>query len=620
MNQPTRAMLVVLMAGTATCLQGAVPDINDGFEGYSLGESFDVSSGGWISAGAGVRVTNDQVSAGSQSVVLLENAGLTNAVGVSGTDLVWTDFRVEPMLGVVPTDAPTGTASFISCFDNNGYVVVANAGSWVTCSNDVWGGAVAAVTNGFVHVSVFQDYAASNMAVFVNDRLVLQDVRLTGAGSYSRLGVENSDGSAWLDEVWIKPNYNSATLVADRNGVGGVDALELQTYGYAARTLYVGGSTGFPRYATVDEALAVCRPRDTVYMNDGSFSGVLAITQTVNLAGADLTNLAGISVAAGGSLTLNQSVNVSTLAVTGSLSLAAGTMLACQTGTVSGTVTVAAGATFSSASSLTVASGGVLHFTSVSSRFIAVQAGVDSTGVFDIDDTWPGIVAQPVPYTEDFEGYVAGSRVSSLAFRGWGATSPDALVTNAQNHTAGGSKSAALFEKTTISNLVATAEQTLWTDFYLLATPGMVPSGAPTGTSSFAACVDTNGWLLVATTNGWLTCSNYYNNTPVPPMSASALSRVTVYQHFSNHVFSVFLDGKLLKDRQPFPCGAVIGTYNRVVMDNTDGTAYMDDVAITPTLPVGLDSDFDGDGSPDGLQIQQFGYMLSLRGSIFLFR
>lgn len=619
MNQPTRAMLVVLTAGVVTRIQGAVPDINDGFEGYSLGESFAVSSGGWIAADAGVRVTNDQVHAGSQSVVLLENAGLTNVVGVSGTDLVWTDFRVEPMLGLVPADAPIGTASFISCFDSNGYVVVANAGSWLTCSNDVWGGAVAAVTNGFVHVSVFQDYAASNMAVFVNDRLVLQDVRLTGAGSYSRLGIDNSDGSTWLDEVWIKPGYNSATLVADRNGVGGVDALEVQTYGYAARTLYVGGSTGFPWYATVDEALAVCRPRDTVYMNEGSFSGVLAITQTVNMAGADLTNLAGISVAAGGSLTLNQSVNVSTLAVTGTLNVAAG-VLACQTGTVSGTVTVAAGATFSNALSLVVADGGILRFTTVSSRFIAAQAGVDTTGVFDIGDTWPGIVAQSVPFSEEFEGYAAGSRVSSLAFRGWGATSTNAWVTNAKNHTAGGSKSAALFEKTTISNLVATAEQTLWTDFCLLATPGMIPSGAPTGTSSFAACVDTNGWLLVATTNGWLTCSNYFDNTPVPSLPASALSRVTVYQHFSNHVFSVFLDGKLLKDRQPFPCGAVVGTYNRVVMDNTDGTAYMDDVAITPNLPAGLDSDFDGDGSPDGFQIQRFGYMLPLRGSIFLFR
>ena len=629
MKPLAKLVLVIVGIGVAGDLRGALPAINDGFEGYALGQTFVAPTGGWSSTDAGVMVTNSQVHSGNRAVVLPGNTALTNTVNASGTNVVWTDFWIEPGGGVLPPNAPTSTASFLCYVDTNGYAVVANpsdpSGSgWTTCSNDVWGRSVAPVTMNFAHISVYQNYTSSNEVVFVNDQLVLQSVPLTGGGTYNRFVVHNDnvESNAWLDDVWIQPTYNSATLVADRNGVYGPDALEVQTYGYAARTLYVGGATGFPWFATLTNALAVCRPHDTVYLNDGSFGGTLSITQNVTLTGATLTNVAGISVAAGATLTLNQSANVGTLNVTGTLYLAAGTTMACQSATINGgTVTVAAAATFSNNAALSVIGAGVLQFTATNSQFIATAVGVDAFGVFNIGSTWPGLVAMPLPFAENFENYVAGSPLANLGFAGWGANNTNAWVATGQDHTmAGAGKSACLAAETAISNSVSATAQKVWSDFYVLPTPGVMPVDVSLSAASFAAYVDTNGWLVAATSNGWVTCSNYIDNSSAV-LSTATFSRVTVRQDFGNHLFAVFVQGKLLREQLPFPSGAAVGAYHRLDVDHFDGTAYLDDVSISTQLPANMTSDLDGDGIPDALEIDRYGTLTAMpRGSIFSFR
>lgn len=622
MKQQAIATMVALAAGVTVNLQGAVPDIDDGFEGYPLGTTFLAPTGGWSSADAAVSVTNDQRHSGSHAAVLSENTALTNTVNAGSTYAVWTDFWIRPGAGVLPANAPTDTASFVSGFDTNGYVLVAMTNGWRTCSNDVWGGPVAPVLTNFIHLSVYQDYAASNMAVFVNGLLVLQDVRLGGSGIYGRLAVNNRDDSAWLDDVWVKTNYNGATLVLDRNGVNGPDALEVQTYGYAARILYVGGSSGYPLFATLPDALAVCRRRDTVYVNDGSFAGVLSVTQDVVLTGAALTNLAGISVASGASLTLNQSANAGSLSVTGSLYVATGSVLACQSSAVNGgVVTVGPAATFSNAA-LSVSAGGVVHISATNAHFISQLDGVDAAGIFDIGDTWPGAAAMPLPFADDFERYAAGSPVTGLGFAGWGSSGTNASIVTGHDHTlAGAGKSLELQPVSSVSNRIASSAGRVWTDFYLLANRGAVPADAPVSASTFSACVDTNGWLVVATSNSWVTCSNYYDNTAAVPLSTSALSRVTVFQDLTNHQFSVFVEGKLLREQLPFPSGSGVSVYGRLVVRNLDGTAYVDDLEIKTSLPSNLPGDLDGDGIPDAAEIDRYG-MLEARplGTVFRMR
>ena len=152
-------------------------------------------------------------------------------------------------------------------------------------TNDIWGGSVPASTNGYVRLSIFQDYSTSNQDVLLNDQLVVQDLPFVGgAGSYSRLVFQNNDFNSWLDEVWIRTNIGPSALVGERNGDGMPDAEELQLYGYACRTQYVGGA-GYPNYGTLQAALNAWRARDSLYVASGSYTGDVTITQAVTFAG-----------------------------------------------------------------------------------------------------------------------------------------------------------------------------------------------------------------------------------------------------------------------------------------------------------------------------------------------
>ena len=588
-----RALTAVLVSGLAAELNGAVPNISDGFETNMPGQTFIPPVGGWGASSLSVIITNTPTHAGTNSVFVPHDAALTNAVNVSGTNSVWTDFWIQPFQGAAP-DPSTNAASFDCYFDTNGYVVVATTSGWTTCSNDIWGGSVAPVTSGFVHLSVYQNLTSSNSVVFVNDQLVLQDLRFVGSvGSYSNFCTVNVDSNAWLDDVWIKPNYNPV-LTRDRNGVDGSDALEVQTYGYAARTQYVGGVTGTPNYPTLQAALNAWRPRDTIFINAGfSTNENIVLSTNLTFYGAAFTE-GSITVAAGVTVTFNQSVNVGTLNVTGTLNMANGTLLMCNAAQVNGgIVNVASGATFSN-NTLVVTSTGVINFNANDSRFESSGAGVDMTGVFVISNTWNTVAIMGIPFSDTFAQYLAGTKISALGFRGWGANdnADSVVVTNSIGFTTFGgpretSQSVFVPEGTMLSNRLSTAaNQKIWTDFYITPKWGQEPVGSTNG-ATFSSYVNTNGYLVVATTNGWLTCSSDYTNGAVTVMDSNAFSRVTLCQDFTKREFAVFLNGVLLRQKLPFLSGG--GTsYSSFRVDCSDGQVCLDDVLVTAVLPGAL--------------------------------
>ena len=243
--------------------------VADTFQNYDVGYSFSTPTNNW-SASPGVMVTNhvNRFSdvAASNSVALSASAILTNQVASNTTSAVWTDFHIKPCTGDYPDVPPTNVSSHVQYYNNDGYVVVALSNGWHVCSNDVWGAPVTPVTNDWIHISLYQNYGSSNSALMVNDQLVLQDMPFVGnVPSYSRFIIQNPDSGAWLDDVWIQTTYNPV-LVSNRNGDAGglAEAHELQLYGYAARTQYVGTGSGYPVYPSITAALSAWRARDWV--------------------------------------------------------------------------------------------------------------------------------------------------------------------------------------------------------------------------------------------------------------------------------------------------------------------------------------------------------------------
>lgn len=604
---------------------GAVLPVSDDFQGYGVGLDFTTSTNHW-SSDSNVVVTNGvnrfADAAATNSVSFSGRAGLTNGVNSNIVAAVWTDFHIKPFKGDIQLAPPTNTASHIHYYSTAGYVVVATSNGWVTCSNDVWGMPVLPITSNWAHISVYQDYAKSNSALMINDQVVIQDLPFVGtAATYGKFIARNAQNSAWLDDVWIQTSYNP-TLTANRNGDAGglADAQELQLYGYAARTQYVGGTSGYPVYPTLQAALNAYRPRDILCVNGGTYNEGLTITQNVTVAGTAFTVSGSITVAAGAALTLNQNVTVSALNVFGRLIQSAG-ILACSSVTVgsAGLVTVAEGVTFNHSGVLSLTMGGRLDFQGATSRFISSVTGVDMTGPFVVTNNLADHATMGIPFADDFQKYALGSEVNALGFRGWDA-SAGVVVTNSgglAGYTLGRTASQAVFlpDGAVISNrMVSAVDQKVWSDFYLVPHLGGEPVNAPTGTALFVSYVNRNGYLVVATPSGWVTCMQNYTNGPVPVIQENQFIRLTVCQDFSQRKISVFLNGVLLMVDQPFAAGG--NTYSSFQVHNR-GLAYLDDVRITSTLPDWMTVDLNNNGAPDALEVHLYGSLTYLIGTVY---
>ena len=307
------AKLTVLgVAGFA--LSAGAGYVNDGFESYPLGQAFTTPLAQWQSSSAGVVVTNAWASSGTQSVVLPAASDLSNSVAISGPSVMWTDVRTVPVLGFEGNTPPTNGCSYASYVDEQGYLNVWTANGWVVCSNDVWGGLVAAVTNGAaIELSICQNFAAMKTAVLLNDRLVLQDQPIpAGMTNYNALVAENVDGTAYLDDVYIQAAYPPGRLTNDLNGNGVVDALELQQYGYAARVLAIGPTN---TYATFAAALAVARARDVLLVNPATYTGDISLNGSWLVVGAAFTNRGDLVLGAYTTNTIQPDLTFSNLVV-----------------------------------------------------------------------------------------------------------------------------------------------------------------------------------------------------------------------------------------------------------------------------------------------------------------
>jgi hypothetical protein len=584
--------------------------VNHAFDAapFTNGATFVTAVQQWQASDASVMVVNTKYVSPSNSVMVPAGSALTNAVEVSAPGAVWTDYRIIPFLGEAPDLSATNGVSVLQYFGPDGYLVVWTNGGWLTCSNDVWGQPVAKVTtNAFADISIYQNFSNQTAAILINDQVAVQDLPFLGYfadyGSFKYFG---ADGNAWLDDVYITNTYATARHTNNLNGVDGPDAAELQTYGYVARTQYVGSGSGYPGYSTLQAALNAWRERDCLYVYAGQYTEDVTVSSNVTFGGQAFTNSGSLTVAVGATVVFqnatawsniivganaqvafNQPLLCSNLSVSANATVIVGGSVNVGSATVLGSVLATGASTVTVATVLSVPTNGSGHLDFSGGRLLVTSAGVDMTGTFSITNTWGTQATAGLDFIDDFELYAPDTVMTNLGFRGWGASSAGILVKNGQGVT--NSKAAVLPENTTLSNRVAGAGYPkLWTDYNIRPSWGEAPLGYDTNRYTFLSYVGTNGLLNVWKSGAWAMCSNYLDGSSVMAMATDSYTRVSVFLNFESHLASVFIAGKLALQQVPFPAGTAISNYNSFLGYSLDGNLALDNVRVTTGIPAGL--------------------------------
>ena len=257
----------VTLTGTFTLDQGwgnvvvagSVP-FNDGFELYTAGSSLNLLGYfGWNASDARVVVQASEAFAGSKAVMAPQSSAFSNSMATAESAL-WTDVRLKPTLGEAPEDSAGSTDSLRLYFTTNGYVAVSTNGGWDEAAGDAFGMAVPPVSNAWVRLSVRHDFTRRQSAVFLNGRLLRQQVPFLSAGATTYAGVGFVDGNGitrsttnYIDSVAITTtlpadlddltdaNANGDTA-GDGDGDGMPDAVEVHrfgsTYAYPRFTIF----------------------------------------------------------------------------------------------------------------------------------------------------------------------------------------------------------------------------------------------------------------------------------------------------------------------------------------------------------------------------------------------
>jgi hypothetical protein len=611
-----KAITVALLAAVGVAESGCAAGLWDNFN-YSIGTNLNqLVAQGWGSSDAGALVTNNVYGkTGPDYVAAIADANAAiNTANSNQTGKVWTECLVNGATRMDPATLPTNQQGTVMvAVTTNGYAVVYNPalGGWDVCTNDARGQTIdAGVASGvWARVSILQDFTAHTASLFLDGRLVRQNLRFIANRDSSLKFTARAGGpdTSYLDDVYSS-NAVPASLLGpvtstnDINGDGTPDAQELASYGAIAAR--VPGD-----YPSLTVALASNPATGRIFVVPGGYAETLVISNATTLIGSVLTNLTSLTVTTGQVATLSGITNFTCVDVTvrtnATLSLGSGTAVV---------------------STLTIQHGATVHVTNAT----LMVDGVMLTGTFTLDSGWNGgLTIQSLNYTNDFESYGLGQPLSRCGAQGWGASSAGSVIEGTNVHV-GGAKAALVADGTMVSNTVDGTGGKVWTDFYFndAATRSAVGPYPVVDTAKAGIMfVNSNNFVTIWNQGAWDVCFNDFlrvDRSAALAAPAGQWYRLTVCQDFGNTNMAVFVNGILVRQQVPFISAAVSG-YHHMTVQAGDGAVCLDDVKIWTHMPPGLtngaNSDLDDDGSPDAVEIQNYGTTtLWPQGSLFKIR
>lgn len=210
-----------------------------------------------------------------------------------------------------------------------------------------------------------------------------------------------------------------------------------------------------------------------------------------------------------------------------------------------------------------------------------------------------------LPAIEGFDGLTVGQPLTT-AYNGWQASASSVTAVDAP--TQGGSARSVRISSGILSNNVNTAGPTgvVWTEFYVLPVRGDVPVTAATNVASHVHYFGTNGFLYVYTRSGYQCVTNDIQGKPLPVVSASTLSRISIYQNFNATTSAVLLNGTVVLQDVEFPGSSRDYRRFRIRNDSSEATV-LDTFSASRVIPASADDN--DDGSSDAQELETYGYV-----------
>ena len=564
-------LLVLLLTGGAGRSM-ALGYVLDDFESYLFGTNLSaLSVQGW-GASAGVIVTSNVFDNTSQMAAFPPSTVASNTVNVSGGGgKLWTECRLDEAVRTVdPQDLPAVNSNMMVMvgMTTGGYAVVYNPASngWDVCTNDAMGGDLVGLASGtWARVTLCQDFATYKVALFLNGRLLRQQVPfITNRTSYAGFNVTHGvGGDGYLDDVFVSnaipPALSGLPLSAtsDLDGDSVPDAWEIQSYGTlsswgpvisnnitlsipgltlnnltvtngatltnmvsmtvtgtmtvaSASTNLVSGGTTVYSNLVISAGGAVKVVNGTLIANGQAYVGTFILTQNnaitmdteLTLVGLSLTGVTSFTVSSGATATVSGFTN---LAVSGAVQVGTnGTLVVSNAVMSMGSVIVQTNANMILNNGTATVSTLTLHSGGMVQvvNGTVVANGETYSGTFILDSGWNGVLrTSSLNYANDFEFYATNMPLNKCGGQGWGASSSDSIVQGSVTNTS--PKAAKVASYSMLSNVVVSSTGLkVWTDLYLDDTTTRNPEMIPPATNTGRAV------MLYVNTNDVVTLWN----------------------------------------------------------------------------------------------------------------
>ena len=224
----------------------------DTFESYGSGTLVNMlGAAGWRASSSSVLVQSSTKYAGNRAMQVAAGATVSNAIAsLAGQTNIWTDLWLDESshVGDFLAESIDTNASVQVCLTTNKFLAVYYNEAWHICSNDVRNMSVAGVySSGWARVTINQNYGTGKSAIFLNGRLLRQNVPFIKSSRTQCAGLKvvgGAESATYLDNVSLATNVPAElnTLAYDVNLNGIPDVQEIHGSGviapYSAGSIY----------------------------------------------------------------------------------------------------------------------------------------------------------------------------------------------------------------------------------------------------------------------------------------------------------------------------------------------------------------------------------------------